>query len=178
MKLAIQINLVISRQSAHRRRQVCQPYAPTALYSQEVFWYSSLLADVSTRRLYIVEGLGQLKIPVISSGIETATLKLVAQCLYQLRYPMLPQPSISEVKYVWDTPPLSYMSSGRDDYLSSGRNLPLILLRQKQSTCCPVKTECFTLPPRYQEIRTIRLELGRGRWNEATKERRIWKSKH
>jgi hypothetical protein len=38
----------LSRQSVHRWRQGCQPYAPTALYSPETllflrFWYSFLL---------------------------------------------------------------------------------------------------------------------------------------
>jgi hypothetical protein len=37
----------LPRQSGHRRRQVCQPYAPDALYSPEriffCFWYSFLL---------------------------------------------------------------------------------------------------------------------------------------
>jgi hypothetical protein len=31
-------------------------------------------------------GLGQLKNPMTSSGIETVTFRLVAQCLNQLRY--------------------------------------------------------------------------------------------
>jgi hypothetical protein len=33
-----------------------------------------------------LEGLGKLKNPVASSGIETTTFRLVAQCLNQLRY--------------------------------------------------------------------------------------------
>jgi hypothetical protein len=37
-----------------------------------------------------LEGLGQLKNPMIFSGIETATFRLVAQCLNQLRYCVLP----------------------------------------------------------------------------------------
>jgi hypothetical protein len=37
-----------SRQSAHRWRWGCQPYAPAALYLQEDSWYSFLLEDEST----------------------------------------------------------------------------------------------------------------------------------
>jgi hypothetical protein len=36
-----------------------------------------------------LEGFGQLKNPMISPGIETATFQLVAQCLNQLRYCVL-----------------------------------------------------------------------------------------
>jgi hypothetical protein len=35
--------LTLSRQSAHRWRWYCQPYAPAALYPQEDSWYSFLL---------------------------------------------------------------------------------------------------------------------------------------
>jgi hypothetical protein len=37
-----------------------------------------------------LEGLEQLKNPIISTGIETATFRLVAQCLNQLRYSIPP----------------------------------------------------------------------------------------
>jgi hypothetical protein len=40
--------LRLSRQSAHRRRWGCQPYAPAALYPQEDSWYSFLLEAEST----------------------------------------------------------------------------------------------------------------------------------
>jgi hypothetical protein len=36
------------RQSAHRWRWSCQPYAPAALYPQEDSWYSFLLEAEST----------------------------------------------------------------------------------------------------------------------------------
>jgi hypothetical protein len=49
-------------------------------------WYSFLLEPESTPRAIVwLEGLGQLKNPVTSSGIETATLQL-----NQLRYRVPP----------------------------------------------------------------------------------------
>jgi hypothetical protein len=41
---------------------------------------------VDLRSIVRLEGWGQLKTPVASSGIEPATSRLVAQCLIQLRY--------------------------------------------------------------------------------------------
>jgi hypothetical protein len=38
----------------------------------------------------LLEGLGQLKNPVTSSGIKPATFQLVARCLNQLRYRLPP----------------------------------------------------------------------------------------
>jgi hypothetical protein len=76
-----------SRQSVHRWRWGYQPYAPAALYPQIVTWYSFMLESWSdTRAIVRLEGLGQLKIPMASSEIETATFRLVVQCLSQLRY--------------------------------------------------------------------------------------------
>jgi hypothetical protein len=45
----------IPRQSAHRWRWGCQPYAPAALYSQEDPWYSFLLEAESWRRIRSIE---------------------------------------------------------------------------------------------------------------------------
>jgi hypothetical protein len=65
-----------------------QPCAPAALYPQEDSWYSFLLEAELTSAILHLEGLGQLKHPVTSSGIVPATFWLVAECLNQLRYHM------------------------------------------------------------------------------------------
>jgi hypothetical protein len=44
---------------------------------------------VKTRAIVRLEGLGQLKNPMTSSGIENATFRLVAKCLNQLSYCVL-----------------------------------------------------------------------------------------
>jgi hypothetical protein len=52
----------IFRHSAHRWRQVWQPYAPAAFYTQEESLYSFLLEAESTPRAIVrLEGLGKLK---------------------------------------------------------------------------------------------------------------------
>jgi hypothetical protein len=43
-----------------------------------------------------LEGLGQLKNPMASSGIEPVTYRLVAQCLNQVRYGVSPGGSDKE----------------------------------------------------------------------------------
>jgi hypothetical protein len=58
-----------------------------ALYLQEDSWYSFLLEAKSTPGPQCSwKELGQLKNPMTSLGIESATFWLVAQCLNQLRY--------------------------------------------------------------------------------------------
>jgi hypothetical protein len=55
------------------------PYAPAAVYPQEDSWFSFLLeAESAPRAIVWMEGLGQLKNQMISSGIEPATFQLVA----------------------------------------------------------------------------------------------------
>jgi hypothetical protein len=56
------------------------PFTP-----QKDFWHSFLLEAESIPRVIMrVEGLGQLKNPITSSGIVHVTYRLVAQCLTQL----------------------------------------------------------------------------------------------
>jgi hypothetical protein len=76
-----------SRQSTHRWRWGCQPYAPAALLPPGRFLLHISVRDwVEPWTIVRLEGLGQLKPPMTSSGIESATLWLVTQCLNQLRY--------------------------------------------------------------------------------------------
>jgi hypothetical protein len=64
---------------------VCQPYAPATCAPKEISpIIFSIRCWVNPRDMQR-EGINQIKIPLIPSGIRAATFRLVAQCLNQLR---------------------------------------------------------------------------------------------
>jgi hypothetical protein len=78
---------IFFRQSGHRWRWGCQPYAPAALYAPETFLVLiSVRGWVDPKVIVPLQRSGQLKNPMTSLGLEPATLRLVAQWLNQLRY--------------------------------------------------------------------------------------------
>jgi hypothetical protein len=77
----------ISRQSALEGGKGCQPHAPAAFISQEIFLVLiSVRGWVEPRAIVWPEGLCQWKLPVTPWEIKLATFRLVAQCLNQLRH--------------------------------------------------------------------------------------------
>jgi hypothetical protein len=78
----------LSRQSAHRWRWGCQPYAAAAIYPPGRFLILiSVRGWVDPGAIVRLEGLGKLKKnKSTSSGLGPATFRLVAWCLNQLRY--------------------------------------------------------------------------------------------
>jgi hypothetical protein len=94
-----------SRQSAHRWPWGCLPFAPAFLYPQEDSWYSFLLRGwVDPRAIVRLEGLGQLKNAMTSSGIEPAIFRLVARRLvYQPAWKLgSPEPRLVSIAQVPD----------------------------------------------------------------------------
>jgi hypothetical protein len=77
-----------SRQSAHRWRYSCQPYErPTGPLPPWIFLILTSVRDwVDPRAIVRLVGLGQLKNPITSPGIEPEAFRIAAQRLNQPRY--------------------------------------------------------------------------------------------
>jgi hypothetical protein len=64
---------------------------------------------VDSRAIVRLEGLGQLKIPMTSSGIEPTTFRLVTECFNRLRYSVFPavwnfqKHAAKKISVFWDT---------------------------------------------------------------------------
>ena len=83
----------ISKQSAHEGGKAVSPTRrpPLPPPHQEIFLVLIYVTGwVDPRALVRPEGLCQLKMTMTTSGIETATFRLVAQCLKQLRHRVPP----------------------------------------------------------------------------------------
>jgi hypothetical protein len=81
-----------ARPSAHRWRWGCHSQAPAVLNPQRRFLVLiSVRGWVDPRATVRLEGLGQLKNQMTSSGIEPDTFRIAVECLNQLRYRVPPQ---------------------------------------------------------------------------------------
>ena len=88
--------LVPSLQSAHEGDKVVSTMHRPTLPPQEIFLVLiSVRGSVNRRSIVLPEGLCHWKIPMMPSGIETATFRLVARCLNQLRW------SVPHVHLYW-----------------------------------------------------------------------------
>ena len=81
----------ISRQSAHEGGKVIIPMHRPPLPPLEIFLVLIFVRGWVDRRAIVrPQGLFQWKIPMIPSGIEPGTFRLVAQCLNHLRHCVTP----------------------------------------------------------------------------------------
>jgi hypothetical protein len=94
-----------SRQSAHRWRRGCQPYAPTALYSPETlfvcFWYSFLLEAERTAEPSAARGIiEKLKKLICFIGSRTRDLSACTIVPQPLRYRVLTYEFVARGKLI------------------------------------------------------------------------------
>ena len=76
----------ISRQSAHEGGKVVSPTHRQPLPQETFVVLISVRGCVNPRAIVRPEGLCQWKNPLTPSGIETATFRVLVQCLNQLRH--------------------------------------------------------------------------------------------
>jgi hypothetical protein len=80
----------ISKQSAHEGGKAVSPTHRPSLTPRRLLALISVKGWVDSRDTMRPEGLSHWKISVTPSGIESATFRLVAQCLNQLRHRVPP----------------------------------------------------------------------------------------